>query len=96
MSAAVGQLEPLPGVGYQPTMSSSDIYPTHVGIGGIRTQDRALPAFGDATMAAHGEALATAALPAGLFSTPAGWLFLLAIGIGIISIKHGHLPRVSV
>lgn len=94
MVAALGQLEPLPGVSYQPTMSSSDIYPTHVGIGGIRTQDRAIPAFAEATMAAHGEAIATAGLPAGLFNTPSGWLIVLFVVIAAVAIHHGGLPKI--
>ena len=41
-------LGPLPGGVYaEGPMSTADIYPTHSGIGGLTTQDRALPAFAD-------------------------------------------------
>lgn len=69
---------PLPGALYPAgTMAIADIYPTHVGIGGITTQDRALPAFADAAMAAQATSLTRTGLVEGdLFSQPAGYLVL--------------------
>lgn len=93
MSAVLGQLEPLPGITYGATMSSSDIYPSHVGIGGIRTQDLAIPAFAEAIQSQHGDALATAALPAGLFNSPAGWLAIAMLVLLALVIWHGGKPR---
>jgi len=81
MAVLVGQNDPLPGIAYTGTMSTADIYPTHAGIGGIRTQDRALPAFGDATAAAQQRAIDLASTPQGLFNTPAGWVVLLILGL---------------
>lgn len=81
MAPVIGQLEPLPGGVYTGTMSSADIYPTHVGIGGIRTQDRALPAYADSVVQAQDAAIATSQLHRGLLGTPAGWLFVLVAGL---------------
>lgn len=81
MSAALGQLEPLPGGLYTGTMSSADIYPTHQGIGGITTQDRALPAFGEAMAARADRAMAVPELHKGLLGTPAGWFVILLVGL---------------
>jgi hypothetical protein len=81
MPAVFGQLEPLPGVAYTGTMSTADIYPDHVGIGGIRTQDRALPAFGDATAAAAQRSLDVANVQRGLLGTPSGWIVVLILGL---------------
>lgn len=81
MAAALGQLEPLPGGLYTGTMASADIYPTHVGIGGIRTQDRALPAFGDAVAAAQDRAMNVGQLHKGLLGTPTGWLVIMLVGL---------------
>lgn len=79
--APFGSAEPLPGIAYAASMSTADIYPSHVGIGGIRTQDRAIPAFAEASVAQAGHAIARANLPAGLFNTPAGWILLLILGL---------------
>lgn len=79
--APFGSLEPLPGIGYSPSMSTSDIYPDHVGIGGVRTQDRAIPAYAEASVSAAHNGLARANLPAGLFNTPAGWIVLLILAL---------------
>jgi len=81
MSATLGQLEPLPGGVYQGTMSSADIYPSHVGIGGIRTQDRALPAYADSVAQAQAAAIDAGQIHRGLLGTPAGWLFLIVLGL---------------
>ncbi len=79
--APMGSLEPLPGISYNASMSTADIYPTHIGIGGIRTQDRAIPAFAEASVAQAGNAVARANLGAGLFSSPAGWIVVLIVGL---------------
>jgi hypothetical protein len=79
--AALGSLEPLPGGQYTGTMSSADIYPTHVGIGGIRTQDRALPAYGEATSARVDRAMSVGELHKGLLGTPAGWFVILIVAV---------------
>jgi hypothetical protein len=72
---------PLPGVAYPGgTMAIADLYPTHVGIGGVTTQDRALPAFAEATEAAAGRA-GSLANPEGLLGTPAGYLALILAGL---------------
>lgn len=83
MGAVLGQWEPLPGGMYHGTMATADIYPTTAPgvIGGIRTQDRALPAFGEAAVTAHNNALGAGNIPSGLFSSPAGWA---AIGILVL------------
>lgn len=72
---------PIPGATYAAgTMSTADIYPTHSGIGGITTQDRALPAFADAqTDRAQAARVAGGSSP--LMGTPAGYLALLIIGL---------------
>ncbi len=85
MAAVFGQLEPLPGGLYTGTMSSADIYPTHAGIGGIRTQDRALPAFGEAMAERVDRSLAVGELPKGLLGTPAGWFVILIVGLVVYS-----------
>jgi len=89
--AKLGELEPLPSGVYTGTMSSADIYPTHVGIGGIRTQDRALPAYADSVVQVRERAHAVGQLPGGLLGTPAGWLFLIVLGLFVIGpwvMKH--------
>lgn len=70
MVAVLGQLEPLPGAAYYGTMSTADIYPTTAPgvIGGIRTQDRALPAFGEAAVTAANRAAGVGQLPGSLLS----------------------------
>lgn len=79
--APIADLGPLPGVGYPAgTMSVADIYPTHAGIGGITTQDRALPAFADAVSSRQAHAVTS---PEGLIGTPAGYIALILIGLAI-------------
>lgn len=75
---------PIPGATYAPgTMSTADIYPTHAGIGGIRTQDRALPAFADAVDAQMTGSLTRTGLEDELMGQPAGWLVLLLLGLAV-------------
>lgn len=85
----LGSLEPLPGGMYTGTMAQADIYPSVVGIGGIRTQDRALPAFGESMAQAHDRALAAGSIHQGLLGTPAGWfvMILVAVIVGAWYIK---------
>jgi hypothetical protein len=90
VAPAVGQLEPLPGVAYTPTMQSSDIYPAVMGIGGIRTQDYTIPVFAEGIVAAHQSALGTAALPAGLFNSPAGWMIVLLAALAGLVLYHAE------
>lgn len=89
--SATGDRGPLPGVSYGAgTMSSSDIYPTHVGIGGITTQDRALPAFAEAQ--GRRQALSVSAADVeGLIGTPAGYLALLLAGLAFLAWRGGRL-----
>ena len=84
MGVPLGALEPLPGGVYTGTMSSADIYPTHVGIGGVRTQDRALPAYADSVVQAQSRATSAGQLERGLLGTPAGWLFLIILGVFVV------------
>lgn len=68
---------PLPGGAYSGTMSVADIYAHHVGIGGIRTQDRALPAFAEAQIAQAANTVGFGRpLEDALMGQPAGWLAL--------------------
>lgn len=78
---------PLPGALYPPgTMAIADIYPTHVGIGGITTQDRALPAFAAAATAARETSLTrTGLVESDLLSQPAGYLVLAIIALVALS-----------
>lgn len=77
--------EPLPAAVYSAgTMSYADVYPSHVGIGGITTQDRALPAYAEA-MGAKMMRSTSAADPASMLGTPAGALFLL---VGALLVAH--------
>lgn len=81
---------PLPGGVYsEGTMSTADIYPTHSGIGGITTQDRALPAFADAMGDRMNRSVTRTGLDSDLLGQPAGYLFLilLALAIGAWVIK---------
>lgn len=90
MAPAVGALEPLPGVAYTPTMQTADIYPAVLGIGGIRTQDYTIPVFSEAVVATHQDAMSTAAMPANLFSSPAGWLLVLVLGLAALVVYHAE------
>jgi len=74
-------LAPLPGVTYpMGTMSLVDIYPTHAGIGGIATQDRALPAYAQA-IAARQARVSNATDLEGLVGSPAGYFALLILAL---------------
>jgi len=76
------RLEPLPGVAYGGTMQTSDIYPAHVGIGGVRTQDYTIPAFSEGVVRRQSEAIESAAtIGGGLFNTPAGWLTVILLAL---------------
>lgn len=90
MAPAIGQLEPLPGVAYHGTMQTSDIYPAVLGIGGIRTQDYTIPVFAESVVSAHHEAMGTAALPAGLFSSASGWLIVLLVTLAALVLYHAE------
>ena len=76
---------PLPGGVYSGTMSTADIYSSHVGIGGIRTQDRALPAFAEATLARAANTVDFGGpLEAQLLGQPAGWLALGVLALLVL------------
>jgi hypothetical protein len=64
------------------TMSVADVYPTHSGIGGITTQDRALPAFAEAQSARSARSSNLSDVE-GLIGTPAGYLALLLVAVAI-------------
>lgn len=73
---------PLPGSSIpQGTMSTADLYPTHSGIGGITTQDRALPAFADAMAARQATSVTRTGLDNELLGEPAGYLILAILGL---------------
>lgn len=79
-------LMPLPGGVYGSTMSVADIYPQHAGIGGIRTQDRTLPAFAEATIAQASNTVGWGKpLEDALMGQPAGWLALGVIALLVIA-----------
>ena len=83
---------PIPGGVYATgTMAIADIYPTHVGIGGITTQDRALPAFADATFAMQSGSLTRTGIDSELLGQPAGWL--IVIGLGLVALAWA-LPKI--
>lgn len=82
---STGANTPLPSAVYPTgTMALADIYPTHSGIGGITTQDRALPAFADAQVARHVRS-ASLTDPEGLIGTPAGYLALILIALVVLA-----------
>ncbi len=73
---------PIPGGVYAPgTMAIADIYPTHVGIGGITTQDRALPAFAEALGAQMAGSLTRTGIEGDLMGQPAGYLVLFVLAL---------------
>lgn len=76
MPAVRGQLAPIPGASYGlGTMSVADLYPSHVGIGGIRSSEWTIPAFADAMAAPQARAIDLAAAPEQFMHlTPAAWL----------------------
>lgn len=83
MPGVPGQLAPIPGAQYGlGTMSVADIYPAHMGIGGIRSSEWSIPAFAEAAVVARTRALNTAGAEQHVnLSTPAGWL---AIGVVVL------------
>lgn len=75
---------PLPaGVYSEGTMSTADIYPTHSGIGGITTQDRALPAFADSMADRMNRSVTRTGLDSDLLGQPAGYLFLIVLALAV-------------
>jgi hypothetical protein len=78
VAGLAGQLAPLPGASYGlGTMSSADLYPSHVGIGGIRSSEWTIPAFGDAIAQSKDRAVALGDAERQVtLATPAGWLAL--------------------
>lgn len=92
MPGLPGQLIPLPGARYgQGTMSTADIYPAVVGIGGIRSSTWSIPVFAEAAMDARERAHAIGDAPRQVnLTTPAGWLaaFLVILVIGSLVIRR--------
>lgn len=77
---------PLPGGVYGSTMSVSDIYAQHAGIGGIRTQDRTLPAFAEAQIAAAANTVGFGKpLEDALMGQPAGWLAFGLVALAVLA-----------
>lgn len=73
---------PLPGGVYaRGTMATADIYPTHSGIGGVTTQDRALPAFADQAERRMTGSLTRTGLDSELMGQPVGYLILIGLGL---------------
>jgi hypothetical protein len=87
MATIAGQLAPIPGASYGlGTMSAADIYPSHVGIGGIRSSDWSIPAFGDAIASSRDRAMAIGDAERQVtFSTPAGWLALMIVALLVLA-----------
>lgn len=80
--APIDDNAPLPGSVFPSgTMSTADIYPTHSGIGGITTQDRALPAFADAIARRQATSVTRTGLDHDLLGQPAGYLVLGILGL---------------
>lgn len=92
MPGVPGQLVPLPGASYGVgTMSTADLYPSHVGIGGIRSSEWSIPAFSEASAQARAQAHAIGDVPRQVnIKTPAGWLalFLVILALGSIVIRR--------
>lgn len=81
---------PLPGVAYGSTMTTADIYPAVLGIGGIRSAEWTIPVFSERIVGRQAEALETAATASqGLFDTPAGWLTVLLLLLGGLVLYYG-------
>lgn len=79
----MADLAPIPGALYAPgTMAYADIYPTHVAVGGVTTQERGLPAFAEETGKAMTRAVSLGSAESGLIGTPAGWLLIILVGLG--------------
>jgi hypothetical protein len=92
VAGVAGQLVPIPGARYgYGTMSTADLYPSHVGIGGVRSSDWSIPAFADEQMAAREAAHAIGDAPRQVnLKTPAGWLalFLVILAVGSVVIRR--------
>lgn len=83
---ATADLGPLPGGVYAGTMSVADLYPSHIGIGGIGTQGRTLPAFAERQLAgANAAAQLGAPLEAQLIGQPAGWLLVALVVLLVLA-----------
>lgn len=87
MAAVAGQLGPLPSAVYgSSTMTAADLYPAHVGIGGIRSSDWSIPAFGERMAAAQSRATAIGAAEDQVtLRTPAGWLAFGIVTLIVLS-----------
>ena len=83
MVTAAGQLEPLPGGVYAGTIMQADVYPQVRGIGGITTQDRALPAYGEATVRAAANPVTTPISQH--LGKPAGWLLVALVAVAYLA-----------
>lgn len=82
----MADLGPLPGGVYSGTMSVADVYPEHKGIGGIATQDRALPAFAERQVHAAERSMAPGeAMESQLLGKPAGWYVLALVALLVIA-----------
>lgn len=80
--APIDDNAPLPGSVFPSgTMSIADVYPTHSGIGGITTQDRALPAFADAMASRQATSVTRTGLDSEILGQPAGYLILAILGL---------------
>lgn len=81
MAGVAGQLGVIPGAIYGTgTMTQADLYPQTQVIGGIRTQDYTIPAYGDSLARASSRALAIGAVEDQVTLTkPAGWLALMIV-----------------
>jgi hypothetical protein len=92
VAGVAGQLIPIPGASYgRGTMTLADLYPSHVGIGGIRSSDWSIPAFADAAVTARENAHAIGDAPRQVnLTTPAGWLalFLVILAVGSLVIRR--------
>jgi hypothetical protein len=92
MPGVPGQLVPLPGASYGlGTMSTADLYPAHVGIGGIRSSEWSIPAFSEAAVEAKSRAHAIGDAPRQVnLKTPAGWLAagLIVLAVGSVVIRR--------
>lgn len=82
--AAVAGLGPVPGsMLAEGTILMADVYPSHAGIGGINTQELALPAFAEERFAVAERAATLGGVEKNLAGTPAGW-FALALVVLLI------------
>ena len=80
---ARADMGPLPGGTYPSgTMAIADLYPAHKGIGGIGTQDLALPAFAERQISLAENTVGLGApMESALIGQPAGWVVLALLAI---------------